>query len=312
MHPPPRAARPARPPPPLQHPIPTHPRFQVPESPVRSDFSADDGAAYAPASHYTPQAGAAAASTQHAYAPAPAAQRAPPKKRETYTRISSPRGSTPVAGHAAQQRTAHPGAPQPRPRSHASPAQARSAHPYAPPSRSNSAASVVPNMHMYQPASVPGVDGTAGPDNYPHTPTYAAATPPHDPYARSADAWGFGAQPTGTPGPNMPSLGAGMMNDATAQMGMQFGRHVAQVGGEYMQRNVRTFDSPPSSAPCSRCRCSSTTSTCPTRTCCTSCASLCSRGGTSPGRAACATRRRTVRRASCHRARAHRRRRTRA
>ncbi|KAI3618462.1 hypothetical protein CBS9595_002825 [Malassezia furfur] len=226
MHPPPRAARPARPPPPLQHPIPTHPRFQVPESPVRSDFSADDNAAYAPASHYTPQ-NAAAASTQHAYAPAAAAQRAPPKKRETYTRISSPRGTTPVAGHAAQQRTAHPAASQPRPPAHASPAQARGG-PYAPPSRSNSAASVVPNMHMYQPASVPSMDGTAAHDNYPHTPTYAAATPPHDPYARSADAWGFGAQPTGTLGPNMASLGGGMMNDATAQMGMQFGRHVAQ------------------------------------------------------------------------------------
>lgn len=31
------------------------------------------------------------------------------------------------------------------------------------------------------------------------------------------------------------------MNDATTQMGMQFGRHVAAVGGEYVQRNFRAL-----------------------------------------------------------------------
>lgn len=41
---------------------------------------------------------------------------------------------------------------------------------------------------------------------------------------------------------DIPGFGASdMMNDATAQMGMQFGRHVAQVGGEYMQRNFRAL-----------------------------------------------------------------------
>lgn len=40
----------------------------------------------------------------------------------------------------------------------------------------------------------------------------------------------------------IPNFGSGnMMNDATTQMGMQFGRHVAQVGGEYMQRNFRAL-----------------------------------------------------------------------
>jgi len=35
------------------------------------------------------------------------------------------------------------------------------------------------------------------------------------------------------------------MNDATAQMGMQFGRHVAQVGGEYVEKNFGSLVSVP-------------------------------------------------------------------
>lgn len=208
-----RAARPARPPPPLQHPIPTHPKVQVPESPLRSDFAQEDNA-YAPAAHYTPQARPQA--------------RPPPKKRDAYTRISSPRSGTPVGQNAYAPQPRGTYTPQQRPRPPAAQAPARGTPAaYAPPSRSNSAASVVPNMNMYQPASMPFADaGTT--DAYPNAPPYAATPPQGEPWN-----WGGGAQP------NLGSLGGGMMNDATAQMGMQFGRHVAQVGGEYMQRNVR-------------------------------------------------------------------------
>lgn len=31
------------------------------------------------------------------------------------------------------------------------------------------------------------------------------------------------------------------MNDATAQMGVQFGKQMAQVGGDYVNRNVSRF-----------------------------------------------------------------------
>lgn len=212
MHPQ-RSARPARPPPPLQHPIPTHPKAQVPELSMQNTFHGEDASTYAPPQpNYTPQA------------------RAPPKKRESYTRISSPRGGTPVhaPGYAPQQRP-NPGfAPHVRPPTANTPQQRQVPNAYAPP-RANSNASVVPNMNTYQSTAAPYFEGASTPDTYPNVPPYAA--PLQDPYTRD-DAWNLGGQ-------SMPALGGGMMNDATAQMGMQFGRHVAQVGGEYMQKNVR-------------------------------------------------------------------------
>lgn len=202
----------ARSPPPLQHPIPTHPKVPVPGSPVRADYAHDEQ------NPYTPQA-------QNHYAPQ---TRAPPAKRGGYQRISSPRGTTPVNAYAPQQRNQY--TPQNRggatPQHRAAATAAASAYAPPQPSRSNSTASVVPNMNMYQSTTAPYFDGASTPDAYPN----AYATPQQD-YAKD-DAWGFGGQAP---------LGGGMMNDATAQMGMQFGRHVAQVGGEYMQKNVRIF-----------------------------------------------------------------------
>lgn len=55
---------------------------------------------------------------------------------------------------------------------------------------------------------------------------------------------GGGAQGGGGGGGgfNIPWSGTGnVMNDATAQMGVQFGKQMAQVGGDYVNRNVSRF-----------------------------------------------------------------------
>lgn len=142
---------------------------------------------------------------QNAYAP-PQPRAAAHAKAGGYQRMSSPRPHTP----GTQPRGAY--TPQQRAATYATRG-----------SRSNSTASVVPNSNMYQSASAPYYEeGVSTPDVYPNT--EYVPTPPAD------DGWGFGTQD---------GMGAGMINDATTQMGMQFGRHVAAVGGEYVQKNVR-------------------------------------------------------------------------
>ncbi|WFC97389.1 Protein transport protein yif1 [Malassezia yamatoensis] len=250
-----RAARPARPPPPLQHPIPTHPRFQVPESPTGNEFSNDSSNPYAPsqnASQYkTSSNGAAGHGQNHATG---ASHARPPKKRETYTRISSPRNTgTPVNssstsyGAQSQTQTYRPQPTRASTQNHANPTPRGSSNLYAPPVRSNSAASVVPNMNMYQPATTPMFDDNHAQNAYANASPYNVSTPSSDPYARNQDPWAthgiqHDSQQTNPQAmPNFSSLGGGVMNDATTQMGMQFGRHVAQVGGEYVQRNFRAW-----------------------------------------------------------------------
>lgn len=46
------------------------------------------------------------------------------------------------------------------------------------------------------------------------------------------------AQNLNVPWPGFGSSGNNVMNDATAQMGVQFGKQMAQVGGDYVNRNV--------------------------------------------------------------------------
>lgn len=109
--------------------------------------------------------------------------------------------------------------------------------PPAVPHRSGSAASLPQSMDTYQSASAWMDDTYTANPSQPYTPQgdmygYVPESPGH-----SASAWESFAGGTG-----MPSFQAGnMMNDATAQMGMQFGRHVAQVGGAYVQKNFRAL-----------------------------------------------------------------------
>lgn len=49
------------------------------------------------------------------------------------------------------------------------------------------------------------------------------------------------AQNLNVPWPGFGSSGNNVMNDATAQMGVQFGKQMAQVGGDYVNRNVSSF-----------------------------------------------------------------------
>ncbi|KAL4402347.1 Protein transport protein Yif1 [Malassezia pachydermatis] len=108
-----------------------------------------------------------------------------------------------------------------------------------PPHRSNSAASM-PQMNMYQSTA-------AAWDDDPNAP-YNAGMSAHSPYALN-DPYATNEQPADAAGTAWDSFasatgfgGTGtMMNDATTQMGMQFGRHVAAVGGEYVQRNFRAL-----------------------------------------------------------------------
>lgn len=152
-----------RSPPPLQHPIPTHPRVPVPE----------------PAT-FEPEV---------AYAPPPAPAAAPAGRPGDYQRICSPsfpNTSDPYAYASQGQTDSQRYAPQ---------AQAQQWFGGSDP---------------YMPQGYPSIDASMQ-------------------AARSSEpTWGMETPFDST-----------MMNDATTQMGMQFGRHVAQVGGEYVQRNLR-------------------------------------------------------------------------
>lgn len=86
-------------------------------------------------------------------------------------------------------------------------------------------------------------------DSYQNFHSPAPNLPPHQPQA-APNLYGQQAQqPYGAGGNNgyagqgmggwPPQFGAGMMNDATAQMGVQFGKSAVQAGQEYMNRNVR-------------------------------------------------------------------------
>ena len=160
---------PLRSPPPLQHPIPTHPRVPVPE-PMSPDTAE---------SPYAPQA--------------PAAQAA--DMGSGYQRICSP---------------SFPNTSDP---------YAYSNQRYAP----NAAGSQAYAAQGQWNAGAPGAGDPYVPQAYSSLGATAEAV--HN--SGSEPAWGFDAP-----------FGGGMMNDATTQMGMQFGRHVAQVGGEYVQKNL--------------------------------------------------------------------------
>ncbi|KAK0562372.1 Protein transport protein yif1 [Tilletia horrida] len=112
-------------------------------------------------------------------------------------------------------------------------------------------------------------NASAGPDAYmrfsspspaQQTQHFSAYGPGPDAYYASSSAGAPAGQQQRQPPPpgsgiapvleNMgipfPGFGANnVMNDATAQMGMQFGRHVAQVGGEYVEKNFGSLVSVP-------------------------------------------------------------------
>ena len=164
---------PSRSPPPLQHPIPTHPPFQVPDPPV---------------------------------------------------------------------------SPNPGPR------QSGDTDPHVSSARSRSAASSSFVQGGYQRFSSPPIQSTGSQPGGAYAPSFGQSTDAYAPSQQSGagnfysgPASGAGAQSGQSQQANwggFPGFGAGgsgMMNDATAQMGVQFGQHVAQVGGEYVQRNFNAL-----------------------------------------------------------------------
>ncbi|PKI84444.1 hypothetical protein MVES_001494 [Malassezia vespertilionis] len=199
-----------RSPPPLQHPVPTHPQRTGTESPLGTQFPRDESNPYGPPQPVQP------VQSRQPVRGTPVVN----KIEHGYQRISSPGPPMPDAYNAA---------PQQRSNSSLS-------NPYGM-SRTSSVASTAPNPGVYQPATA-WYDGTSTPNAYPNVPY--PMPPPTDSYA-GEDTWNYdGTQNTQSSA--IPSFSAGgMMNDATAQMGMQFGRHVAQVGGEYMQKNLNAL-----------------------------------------------------------------------
>lgn len=167
----------------------------------------------------------------------PPGARPPPLQRPV---PMHPSGSTAVPG-----RPIRPGA------------AARPARPMAPPAaRKPGTMGVRPGVRAVRPPAPQVYQRIQSPSPYQHDPSVPYTPPPYraspaqhtpvqptwdvqhdaygqetprswDGYPQAKDFSGFGA--------------SDMMNDATAQMGMQFGRHVAQVGGEYMQRNFRAL-----------------------------------------------------------------------
>ncbi|KAE8223892.1 hypothetical protein CF319_g3149 [Tilletia indica] len=192
----------SRSPPPLQHPIPTHPPFQVPDPPATPSLPGSGG----PGS---------AASPPHAHA----------NIRGADPHMSSARargggggpgvgsGIMGGAGGAADSGYMRFSSPPPQQQQHQQQQQQQHFGAYGP----------GPDAYYSQHSGVGGVPGqTAGPP-------------------------GSGLAPAlGNLGIPFPGFGANnVMNDATAQMGMQFGRHVAAVGGEYVERNFGSMVSMP-------------------------------------------------------------------
>lgn len=104
--------------------------------------------------------------------------------------------------------------------------------PYTPPPyRANSITGQPQSTDTYpSPANGWGVDGVSTPPVVQQD-AFGMPVTPQD------SAWDSFSHAAG-----IPAFGSSnMMNDATTQMGMQLGRHVAQVGGEYMQRNFRAL-----------------------------------------------------------------------
>ncbi|PWN47107.1 YIF1-domain-containing protein [Violaceomyces palustris] len=102
---------------------------------------------------------------------------------------------------------------------------------------------VVPSIHQYAPSTSPTASyavpppTTAGQSFYGAHPSHLSGSLAGAPSQPSSQAGGWSGGFGGGFG-----LGSqGMINDATAQMGVQFGRHVAQVGGEYVERNFNAI-----------------------------------------------------------------------
>ncbi|KAN0061707.1 Protein transport protein yif1 [Thecaphora frezii] len=172
---------PSRSPPPLQHPIPTHPPFQVPDPPVSPHPGPRNSTSSSTADSTTADPNLSAA---------------------------RPRGSVSSSSYVqgGYQRFSSP------------PIHSQQANAYAPSFGQGAAAYSVPQPGPnFYASSQQGVGGQMGP---------AAAGAP------GVQGWGA-----------FPGLGAsgGVMNDATAQMGVQFGQHMAQVGGEYVQKNFNAL-----------------------------------------------------------------------
>ncbi|KAK0520750.1 Protein transport protein yif1 [Tilletia horrida] len=183
----------SRSPPPLQHPIPTHPPFQVPDPPATPSLPGSGG----PSS---------TASPPHTHA----------NIRGTDPHLSQARSRTGAGDHGGM----------------ASAGYMRFASP--PPAQSQ-------QQHQHFGAYGPGPDAYYSQHGGPGGAAGAGAS------GANAGPPGSGLAPAlGNLGIPFPGFGANnVMNDATAQMGMQFGRHVAQVGGEYVERNFGSLVSMP-------------------------------------------------------------------
>ncbi|WFD27684.1 Protein transport protein yif1 [Malassezia nana] len=205
--------------PPLQRPVPTHARPPVgtPQRTMSSDPSQPAARGGRPPMRGTmarpPARGGAARGGMGARPVA----RAPPASE--YQRIRSP---PPVSTPSPMSSSTHLDM------------GATYTPPPSVPHRAGSAASLPQSMDTYQSASA-WMDDTYVQQNLPYTPQqdmYGGYVPESP--ARDASPWDSFAGATGFQTGNM-------MNDATAQMGMQFGRHVAQVGGAYVQKNFRAL-----------------------------------------------------------------------
>lgn len=214
-------AHPARSPPPLQHPIPTHPRPRAPDA-------AGPPGTRRPA----PRGGAMRGSAMRGGLPG--AQR--PPVRPPGTRVPPPGARQPMGG--MRSHTAAAAGTVPRSTFSGSSGYQRISSPSTP-------------INMYGGAGTsekrPSIDHAASPNSWydgADASAYATTdalqqsyTPPQAaPSEAPSGDWAGFATAGGIPG-----LGGGVMNDATTQMGMQFGRHVAQVGGEYMQKNFHAL-----------------------------------------------------------------------
>ncbi|WFD30692.1 Protein transport protein yif1 [Malassezia sp. CBS 17886] len=217
----------ARSPPPLQHPIPTHPKVSVPEPPP-APAPVPGGARVRPARQPVPP---------HAAQRYPRPSGAPATSRvsQGYQRISSPKPPPPSGvspmdtyGYAPPQRRGAPPSLGAVPRAPA----ASGVHPAA-----NASASAVDPTYAAVDPTYAAMDSTYFDGGAPGAGVYA---PPQQNMYPTGDATDDAWSDAGGTGA-MPAFGAGVMNEATTQMGMQFGRHVAQVGGEYMQKNIRAL-----------------------------------------------------------------------
>ncbi|PWY98751.1 YIF1-domain-containing protein [Testicularia cyperi] len=170
---------PSRSPPPLQHPIPTHPPFKVPDPPVSPNPHPTHASVADPHMSTANRRGAAGSSANAGTVPAV-------QGGGGYQRFSSP----PIQNPAAQAYGS-----------------------YMPQQQTTGSA---PNS-FYSNQLGGQMGGGPAPGSQ----------------QQGGGAWG-----------GFPGFGGGggpMMNDATAQMGVQFGQHMAQVGGEYVQKNFNAL-----------------------------------------------------------------------